>query len=145
MTDTIPKAVPTSQVEPDDFMSMVDYLEHEVPYYLEDNLVEVKPIGTFNFTEILELPASATVYQVQLESGAKVYAVSGGFFGRTLCNVYAEKLPTAEIAAKAHIYLCVLLIERDDLEAKALRLSEQIAFQLSLPQRIRRVFTGQMD
>ncbi len=30
MTDTIPKAVPTSQVEPDDFMSMVDYLEHEV-------------------------------------------------------------------------------------------------------------------
>ena len=137
MTDTIAKAIPTSQVEPDDLMDMVDDLALEVPDYLEESLVEVKPIGTFDFTEILEVPASATVYQVQLESGEKVYAVSGGFFEETLSNVYAEKFPTAEIAAKAHIYVSALLIERGNSVAKVLRLSEQVASQLSLPQWIR--------
>ena len=126
-------------------MDMVDDLELEVPDYLEESLVEVKPIGTFDFTEILEVPASATVYQVQLESGEKVYAVNGGFVEETHSNVYAEKFPTAEIAAKAHIYVSALLIERGNSVAKVLRLSEQVAYQLSLPQRIRRVFTGQTD
>ena len=123
-------------------MDMVDDLELEVPDYLEESLVEVKPIGTFDFTEILEVPASATVYQVELESGKRVYAVNGGFVEETHSNVYAEKFPTAEIAAKAHIYVSALLIERGNSVAKALGLSEQIASELSLPKRIRRIFTG---
>jgi len=155
MTDTTPKAVPASEVEPDDLMSMieydlmglmsmVEYLKIEVPHYLEESLMEVKAIKRFDFTEVLGPSAGATVYQVQLESGEKVYAVNGGFFGGKFHNVYAEKFPTAEIAAKAHVYISALLIERGNSVAKALGFSEQIASQLSLPQRIQRVFTGQV-
>lgn len=118
---------------------MKRYLDHEVPHYLEDEVKEIELSGTFNFSLAEDVNAEVDVYEVELQSGEKVFAAAGGWDQR-MQNVYAATLPDAETTAKVHIYMMCKLIERNNPSSKGL--ADDIADDIELPERFRKIITG---
>ncbi len=111
---------------------MVEYLDVEVPHYLEDGVKDVKPIDDFEYDLGEGLVAKTRVYEVQLDSGKRVFAVEGGFTD-SIKNVYGQELPDAETASKVHLYMVAVTICR--LRGEDLK---EIADYLELPEQFRR-------
>lgn len=111
--------------------NMVKYLQREVPHYLRDEVEEVKPAGDFEYDIGEGVVTTTRVYEVQLSSGKRVFAVEGGFTG-SIQNVYSRELPDAETASKVHMYTAAALTGLPGQDLK------DVAEWLDLPEQFRR-------
>ncbi len=96
------------------------YLEKEVPFQCGEDFTDFNISGEFEY-DVEGETAKTVVYQVNLKSGRKVFAVCGGT-RLPIKEVYNQDLPDAKIASKYHIYGIALDMpnrNRETLEAFA--------------------------
>jgi|SRR3989344_2346189 len=102
---------------------------------LGEDFSSVKYVGEFTYPIRDMGTAKTKVYEVQLNSGRKIFAVRGGYeYVGPLNNVISEEVPNAEVASKLHLYKLSVYSLRFGLSFEDL---EEVADDLNLPENFR--------